>query len=73
MNECPICGSQLLPDTHSFVDYGITKDPKGVEKKSPQKIEVTMFENHLCPECGTRVWTASELETFLDLKNEKDI
>ena len=64
MSKCPACGEELRIDDYGFIDYETDKGPMALRQKFPEYLEVTMFENYVCHNCGTKLRKAASKATY---------
>ena len=64
MSKCPACGEELSIDDYGFTDYETEKGPIGIGQPFPEYLEVTMFENYVCYNCGTKLRKATSKATY---------
>ena len=55
MSECPACGSQFRPDTYNFIDFESEQSSARLGSPFPEYIQVSMFENYVCYNCGSKM------------------
>lgn len=66
MSACPSCGDQLTPDRYNYIDFESEQGPSGMGQPFPDYIEVTMFENYICYNCGSKIRLAKSKAKYKD-------
>lgn len=60
---CPTCKKEMRPE-RPFIEYETKPEETGIGEPFPPRIEMKMFENYVCYECGTRTRQAVRVATY---------
>lgn len=68
MPDCPTCKKPMEPESSEFIDFEIKQGDTGMGKPFPEFVEMILFENYICYECGSRTRQAVERQHTKTLK-----
>lgn len=60
---CPTFKNQMTPED-PFIDFETIPEETGAGEPFPSKIEMKMFENYVCYNCGTSIRQAVKLAVY---------